>query len=282
MDFEHETINSNKDISVKFQYFKDNGSEISKHWHRSLEIIYLITGKLEVNINGVDYSLNENDIIVINTLEIHSTICKYGNTAIVLQVPYQFCENYIDNISTTKFICNPTITDEKKILSINNLKEILFSFYNIYNKKELGYILKINSLIFNLLFILVNKLSIKDKKFDTNKSDKYLSRLDLIIEHVENHYSEYITLNSAAHELYLSPEYFSRFFKKYIGTTFLKYLNNIRLEHAYIELVNTDTNISQIIERNGFTNYKTFMKLFRAKYNCSPNEKRKQIRNNNN
>lgn len=67
-----------------------------------------------------------------------------------------------------------------------------------------------------------------------------------------------------------------------MGITFLKYLNSIRLEHAYIELVNTDHNISEIIERNGFKNYKMFTKLFKDEYDCSPNEKRKQIKINNN
>lgn len=280
MDFEHETININEDISVRFQYYDDKGSIISKHWHRSIEIIYIITGSLEVNINGVDYNLKENDLIVVNSLEIHSTICKYGNTAVVLQIPYQFCENYIDDMSTTKFFCNPTISE--KMFAINKLREILVSFLVVYNKKEPGYKLKINSLIFNLLFILVKEFSKIDKKFDNKNSDKYLERLALIIDYVKKHYSEHITLESVARELYLNSEYFSRFFKKYMGITFLKYLNTIRLEHAYIDLVNTDNNISQIIEHNGFTNYKTFMKLFKDEYGCSPNEKRKQIKRNNN
>ncbi|MDR3596845.1 AraC family transcriptional regulator [Clostridium sp.] len=280
MDFEHEIISSNQDISVKFQYFEDKGSTISKHWHRSLEIIYLLTGSLEVNVNGVDYNLNENDLIVINSLEIHSTVCKYGNTAVVLQIPYQFCENYIDDMATTKFICNPNTTD--KMLSLNQLKEILFDFFQIYNKKSQGYKLKINSLIFNSLFILVSEFSRKDKKFDTKKSDKYLNRLALILDYVKEHYSEHITLESAASELYLNQEYFSRFFKKYMGTTFLKYLNTVRLEHAYIDIVNSDNTISQIMEKNGFTNDKMFIKLFKDKYGCSPNEKRKQLKINNN
>lgn len=276
MDFEHEMVNINQDISVKFQYSVDKGSTISKHWHRSLEIIYLMTGSLEININGVDYILKENDLIVINPLEIHSTTCKYGNTAVVLQIPYQFCENYIDDISTTKFICTPNTTE--KTAYLNQLKEILFSFFEVYNKKQQGYKLKINSLIFNLLFILVSEFSKKDKKFDNKKSDKYLNRLALVINYVKQHYSEHITLESVANELYLNPEYFSRFFKKYMGVTFLKYLNIIRLEHAYIDLVNTDNTISQIIEHNGFTNDKMFIKLFKDKYGCSPNEKRKQLK----
>jgi len=279
MDFEHEIISSNQDISVKFQYVDDTGSMISKHWHRSLEIIYIMSGSLELNINGVDYNLSENDLIVINPLEIHSTTCKYGNTAVVLQIPYQFCENYIDDIATTKFICNPATTEKTSYL--NQLKETLCNFFETYNKKGSGYKLQINGLIFNLLFILVSEFSKKDKKFDNKKSDKYLDRLALVINYVKKHYSENITLESAASELYLNPEYFSRFFKKYMGTTFLKYLNTVRLEQAYIDLANTDNTISQIMEKNGFSNDKMFIKLFKDEYGCSPNEKRKQLKINN-
>ncbi len=278
MDYKHEKIDINHDINAKFNYFSDNGSIISKHWHRSLELIYIMTGSLEVNVNGIDYSMHENDLIVINSLTIHSTICKYKNTAVVLQIPYAFCENYIDDMSTTRFMCTPDISDNEILIYINELKIILLEFYHTYEKKELGYILKVNSLIFKLLFILVNKLSEKDKKFDIKQSDKYLNRLSIIIDYVKNHYREHITLESASNELYLNSEYFSRFFKKYMGITFFKYLNTIRLEHAYIDIVNTDNNISQIIDNNGFTNYKMFIKLFKDAYSCTPFEKRKQIK----
>jgi len=276
MDFKHEIITSNKDISVKFQYSEDTGSIVSKHWHRSLEIIYLLSGTLEVNINGLNYSLSENDLILINPLEIHSTVCTTGNTALLLQIPYEFCNTYIPDIYTIKFICTPNIKEAEKILYLNDLKATLFDFYTTYNKKEYGYILKINSLLFNLLFILLNKFSIKDKKFDIKKTDKYINRLDLAIDYIKKHYAEQITLDSISQMLYLNPEYFSRFFKKYMGISFLKYVNLIRLEHAYIEILNTDNTISEIAGHNGFRNHKFFIKLFKANYSCSPSEKRRQ------
>ena len=109
------------------------------------------------------------------------------------------------------------------------------------------------------------------------KTSRYLDRLDLIIKYINNHYSECISLENISSQAGLNAEYFSRFFKKYMGTTYLKYLNSIRLEHFYIDLTNTDYSISELIERNGFTNYKVFMKLFRDAYGTTPNEIRKQI-----
>ena len=62
-----------------------------------------------------------------------------------------------------------------------------------------------------------------------------------------------------------------------MGTTFLKYLNSVRLEHFYTDLTNTDLSISELIERNGFTNYKMFMKFFKDTYGNTPRETRKLV-----
>lgn len=270
-------MNSNQDIGVKFNYSVDKGSEVAKHWHSSLEIIYIITGTLIVNVNGITYNLGARDIIVVNSSEIHSTLCKNGNTAFMLQIPYQFCEKYIEDISIIKFNCNSVVFKEDEV-SLNQLRNTLFEFFSTYKTKELGYQLKINSLIFNLLFILVNRFGVKCENLHTNKSDKYLKRLTLITEYVKKHYDEHLTLEFVAQKFYLNPEYFSRFFRRYMGTTFIKYLNNIRLEQVYMELVNTDRNIDEIITKNGFTNYKTFIKLFKQEYGCSPDKKRRQLK----
>jgi len=44
--------------------------------------------------------------------------------------------------------------------------------------------------------------------------------------------------------LNVTPSYFSRFFKKTMGMTFLEYTSLIRLERAYTDIVTTDYPIS--------------------------------------
>lgn len=62
------------------------------------------------------------------------------------------------------------------------------------------------------------------------------------------------------------------------GETYLEYLAGIRPTHIYGNLLHTELPLVQILENNGFTNYKLFRKLFRDSYGCTPGELRKKNR----
>ena len=59
-------------------------------------------------------------------------------------------------------------------------------------------------------------------------SKKYV--VDQIVNYFEDHYSEKISLDQIAENMYLSPFYISRIFKSETGDTPIRHLINIRLE----------------------------------------------------
>lgn len=277
MEFKHELVKANGDINVYYNNRLVPPTVSPKHWHNHLEIIYILKGNLEVQINNSKYLIKENELIVISPKDIHSTAHKESNTGILLQIPFEFLEDNIEDINNIHFECNPYIESEDNRVFIEDIKHLLKSFSEVYENKTLGYKLEINSLIFHLLHILVNKFSTALPIVNVKKSFRHLDRLDLITKYVNNHYSEVISLDTISSQAGLNPEYFSRFFKKYMGITFVKYLNSVRLEHFYIELTNTDCSITDLIEKNGFCNYKVFMKLFKDTYGHTPSEIRRLV-----
>jgi len=74
----------------------------------------------------------------------------------------------------------------------------------------------------------------------------------------------------------LNPEYFCRFFKKNMGMTFLEFVNQVRFSHICEDILRTDTSITELLVRHGFTNYKLFRRMFYEKYGCTPSAKRKE------
>lgn len=277
MEFKHELVRPNEDISAMFVNMTDAARIVPKHWHNHIEIIYILDGYIEVDINNSEYLIKKDQFIVISPRDIHSTAHKHSNTSILLQIPYELLENNIDDVQNIHFECNPYIKDSQYITYENNIKILLKSFAEIYKAKPLGYKFKINGFIYELLFILVNQFSTSIPKLSMQKTARYLDRLEIITKYVKIHYMECITLDDVSSKAGLNPEYFSRFFKKYMGTTFLKYLNSVRLDNFYTELTNTDYSITDLIERNGFTNYKIFMKLYKTTYGCTPSETRKLV-----
>ena len=95
-------------------------------------------------------------------------------------------------------------------------------------------------------------------------------RIREVISYVETNFRDPISLLDIAGHLGLTKEYFCRFFKKSMGISFLKYLNDVRLSHIYQDLQNTDAPIAEIMERNGFTNQKLFNQEFKKQYGQTP------------
>ena len=68
-------------------------------------------------------------------------------------------------------------------------------------------------------------------------SYKFRDRMAGILDYIEEHYREGVTLTELAHTQNLSISYFASFFEKNVGMTFLTYYNNLRLNYAVNEML---------------------------------------------
>ena len=155
---------------------------------------------------------------------------------------------------------NTTISNETNTVTPRAKKSCKLTYY---------------SLLFPFLDILFCNYSTLISEEEAINSQKYMERLACIADYVDEHYKEPITLQQGAGLLALNPEYFSRFFKKYMGVTFMDYVYAIRLKAAAHEILNTDLTIQTIMENNGFTNPKHFNKIFFEKYGVTASVFRK-------
>lgn len=177
-------------------------------------------------------------------------VYRYGN-------PNPDNNQATDNSATGN---NTTISNETNTVTPRAKKSCKLTYY---------------SLLFPFLDILFCNYSTLISEEEAINSQKYMERLACIADYVDEHYKEPITLQQGAGLLALNPEYFSRFFKKYMGVTFMDYVYAIRLKAAAHEILNTDLTIQTIMENNGFTNPKHFNKIFFEKYGVTASVFRK-------
>lgn len=88
---------------------------------------------------------------------------------------------------------------------------------------------------------------------------------DLIAEakvYIQENYARNISLNDIAARFYVNPFYFSQLFKKKTGTTYQKYLTELRMKRAEVLLRETDLKVYEICEQVGYTDTNYFSKLF--------------------
>ncbi len=106
----------------------------------------------------------------------------------------------------------------------------------------------------------------------------YYPRLNRLREHVEQSYSEPISLKSAASIAALESSYFSSYFHAKVGITFTKWLRQVRIEKA-IELVQaSDFSITEIAYEVGFGDLRTFERAFKKHTLMTPSEFKKSVR----
>lgn len=109
-------------------------------------------------------------------------------------------------------------------------------------------------------------------------SKKYISEVELPVvqaaEYMEQHYKENITAVIVAGEVYLNPSYFSTLFKKVMGISFTRYLNELRVEESKRLLKSEDHAIQDIASDIGYKSQSYYSKVFKKYTGLTPNEYR--------
>ncbi|MCR5230108.1 MAG: helix-turn-helix domain-containing protein, partial [Solobacterium sp.] len=100
------------------------------------------------------------------------------------------------------------------------------------------------------------------------------TRKNEIASYIEANYADELTLEQISDEFALTPQYFSKYFKTVFGTSFLKYLNGVRLQYSLDDLVSGNGTILKIAINNGFANVASFNREFRDAYGMTPTEYR--------
>lgn len=98
-----------------------------------------------------------------------------------------------------------------------------------------------------------------------------------IIKEIEKKYPEPLTVSSLSSMVFISPQYLSRLFRKYLNCSTLEYLIAFRISKAK-ELLITEpqTEIQTIAHRTGFADASHFIATFRRITNITPTEFRRQ------
>lgn len=131
------------------------------------------------------------------------------------------------------------------------------------------------SLIINLLQILshaqkASPIFMNNEQYAPVLAEKESSRMNEVLEYTFNHYHEEITIDKIAGIACLSRSQFSSFFKLHTGKTYIRFLNDLRIENACSRLKNGDDTVAQICYEVGFKNVSNFTRQFRQQKGVAP------------
>lgn len=269
----------NKGFSIEFVTMSHNSPP---HRHRTMEILYILNGHADITIEGKEYHLDPLDYIVADSLKVHSVIFGLPQTmGISIQISKNHMRQYLPDIELRQFDCySKELPGETGPGKASRLSEYMKDLTIYYMSPGSSYNLRCTGLVFHILAELVEKFSRPVTEGVSVNKYEDVNRIEKICSYVESHYRENISLEDAAAEQGLSREYFCRYFKANMGISFLNYVNQVRMNHVYHNLIQTDEAIQDIMEKHGFYNQKLFYRKFRELYGCTPRMLRKITKDN--
>ena len=73
---------------------------------------------------------------------------------------------------------------------------------------------------------------LRDFRVETEIPDTEFPMMQNVLFYISQHYTEALTLAALAEQFFVSSSYISKMFREKLDTSFLKYINEIRLLHA--------------------------------------------------
>lgn len=245
-----------------------------KHWHRSLELFYVLKTGCTFWCNGKTKVLKDDDLVIINSGEPHECygFGKGEKAGCSIIISYDFLKEVFPEFDNWYFVV------ERKDESYHELTQKMMEMLGIYREKEEWKALQLRSVMYEILYILVNNFKVDKASIIDVKTQKYEERYKKILEYIKLNYREEITLRNTAEYFGLSQEHFSRSFKNYVGQTFTSYVKELRVDKAQELLLHTDLNIIDIAASVGEPDAKAFIRDFKRAYSVTPHQYRKMLK----
>lgn len=252
------------------------------HTHDFIEIVYTLSGQGIHTIDDKNYSITRGSFFVVDSGRKHKLVfynnAEYYNLFLTETFLRQFSlpgmngdKNAYDLIKNEEGNLTVAYFDQEKALHI----ERIFNSINLEfsSKKYLSeeFILT----YMQLLFFEFDRARIETK--DQNRVHKPHIALPRIIDYINEHLNEKITIESLAQKYNYNPAYFGRMFKNNYHVSINAYITQKRIEYACELLETTNYNINFICSLTGFTNKLHFYKEFKKVHNCTPKEYRKKV-----
>jgi AraC-like DNA-binding protein len=248
------------------------------HWHQCCEIMFVHEGMGTIILNQQSYDIKRGMFFFFQPFQLH-----HIHAVVRTETPFVRSIFYVDPL----LIDNLLRPFPKKHALFNDLwkaedKNIVFDFskqaetiehiYFSYHRCYNGSTSETEDII--LLFLqILNEVAIVYSEreelalLSTIRTPRYS---ELIMQWIEEHYAEEVTLKQIANETHLSLSYISRVFRKETGSNITDYLTARRIKQACLLLNTTDLSVEQIGIKVGIPNSSYFNQIFKGVVKTTP------------
>ena len=256
---------------LKFSNQDDLGSIAA---HSEIELLYLLEGTVNIEVEQKQTHMQKDDILLINPDRRRNISYTDKPLIMHLLIDYAMVKKACQE-QDVLFWCDSAGSDHEKYEELRTLlKKLIRHHVQLENYEDsFAFLSDCYAILQQLTFQFMVKAA--DVQWN-EEGDRFEERLFKINNYINSNYDQAISIKDLSEKLFLSIGYLSRFFKKNYGMNFASYLTNVRLVHAADELLYTNISVTRVAYDCGFTSAAIFNKAFKKVYNVTPTEFRKQ------
>ena len=243
------------------------------HYHDEIELLAVTEWELFCVVSGKSYRCQQGDVLFFSARIPHSTYLENSACSYTL---IQFRpEHFLGDSNNTgkyfnRFVRNADLPFA--ILHNDELYEIIAKALAEQQKQAEAFEIYIKGTIFTIIALLCREgaLSASNSVYSAD-----IKKILPALSYIDENYAQNITLDDVAKAQNLNPSYFCRVFKRASGSSFVDYLNFVRICKSEKLIASGEKSILEVAGDVGFTSLSYFNRMFKRYKNCTPTEYRR-------
>ena len=240
---------------------KRSALAVDPHYHPHFEIIYILSGRALISIDGCVYDLREDDLVVVLPHQVHHIQDVTHGESYLFIFPHNICEEY-QELCSHALPVSPVI---HRISRQPRLHELLTVACDNLEKEQ-----PFQREILKGLLIIILGITFRQMEFTSRNSDT-TDIFRQMVRYCTENFDQPISLDSLAEQFYLSRYQVSRMFTRNLNTGFSKFLSGIRVMEA-CRLLEQDVPITETAVRSGFASIRSFNRCFMEQTGLTPRQ----------
>ena len=256
------------------------GTARKYHYHKYIEIIYMLEGDMHMYINDEIYRVTDGDLALIYPYEPHAFRCLKHDKYIVIKMLPEILITSEQRYNEFEYIFNMRTVSKNRCRVISKIPEIgnlVIDAYNKFNENDYCYELFVRA---DVIKICAHILSLWQKQgvispISNSISKNNLSIINNLMNHIKNNSMVSLKTHEAAGMCNMSDGYFSRIFKHATNMTFTEYIKSVKLGEAERLLKCSNESVTDISQILNYATTSHFIEDFRKAKGISPKKYRK-------
>ncbi len=244
--------------------------QMAFHWHNEWELLRVKKGELHLSLDDEQYVIKAGETVLITGETLHGgepQDCIYeclvfdlygmlGKTEALKPLLRPFYRGDVV----------PQLLYEKTAVQVNNILDIFSESASPCIELE-----TFSAIASFFAYIIKEKLF-----FEATNKNQWSKKIKPVLEYIESHYKEELTLDTLASVAGMNARYFCKVFFSLTHFSPISYLNFFRIEQATYLLDSTDLTVTEIATQCGFWESSYFTKVFKKFKGVTPQKYRQR------